>query len=98
MALVTGPSVDDAAVMSPDRSRVAFVSTRDSYRANIWLLDLTTVGLRKAGHTVRVMETILCVLVSSGYVQCRQSERSWARLPADLHRRATFKLESHLPA
>jgi len=39
-AVVTGPSVDDAAVLSPNGSRVAFVSTRDGYRANIWVLDL----------------------------------------------------------
>ena len=30
--LVTGPSVDDAAVLSPDGLRVAFVSTRNGYR------------------------------------------------------------------
>ena len=40
--LVTGPSVDDAAVLSPDGSRLAFVSSRSGFRANIWTLDLKT--------------------------------------------------------
>src|SRR5215510_13820391 len=38
--VVTGPAVDDAAALSPDGTRVAFVSTRNGYRANIWVVDL----------------------------------------------------------
>ena len=38
--LVIDPAVDDAAVLSPDGSRLALVSTRDGYRANIWMMDL----------------------------------------------------------
>ena len=45
-ALVTGPSVDDAAVLSPDGTRLAFVSTRDGYRANVWVQDLKSGKLR----------------------------------------------------
>jgi hypothetical protein len=41
-ALVIGPSVDDAGVLSPDGSRLAFVSRRDGYEATIWTLDLAT--------------------------------------------------------
>jgi len=38
--LVTGPAVDDAAVLSPD-GRLAFVSTRNGHRANVWVMDLS---------------------------------------------------------
>jgi Tol biopolymer transport system component len=38
--LVTGAPVDDAGVLSPNGRTLAFVSTRNGYRANIWLLDL----------------------------------------------------------
>ena len=38
--LVIDPAVDDAAVLSPDGTRLAFVSTRDGYRANVWVMDL----------------------------------------------------------
>jgi Tol biopolymer transport system component len=44
--LVTGPAVDDAAALSPDGARLAFVSTRNGYRANIWVLDLQHGQLR----------------------------------------------------
>ena len=44
--LVTGPAVDDAAVLSPDGTRLAFVSTRNGYRANIWVLDLKSGQMR----------------------------------------------------
>ena len=40
--LVTSDSMDDAAVLSPDGSTIAFVSTRNGYRANIWLQDMYT--------------------------------------------------------
>jgi Tol biopolymer transport system component len=43
--LVTGPAVDDAAVLSPD-GRLAFVSTRNGYRANVWVMDLRTDAMR----------------------------------------------------
>ncbi|KAF1350441.1 tricorn protease N-terminal domain-containing protein [Lizonia empirigonia] len=35
-------SFEDAAVISPDGTRVAFVSTANNYKANIWVLDLAT--------------------------------------------------------
>ena len=44
--LVTHPAVDDAAVLSPDGTRLALVSTRHGYRANIWLLELSTGQMR----------------------------------------------------
>ena len=40
------PAVDDAAVLSPDGTRLAFVSTRNGYRANIWVLDLKSGQMR----------------------------------------------------
>ena len=44
--LVIDPAVDDAAVLSPDGSRLAFVSTRDGYRANVWVMDLRSGAMR----------------------------------------------------
>jgi WD40-like Beta Propeller Repeat len=44
--LVTGPAVDDAPALSPEGARLAFVSTRNGYRANIWVLDLKRRQLR----------------------------------------------------
>ena len=38
--LTEGPSYDDQAALSPDGRTLAFVSTRESGTANIWLLDL----------------------------------------------------------
>ena len=43
--LVTGAAVDDAAVLSPD-GRLAFVSTRNGYRANVWVMDLRSGAAR----------------------------------------------------
>jgi Tol biopolymer transport system component len=41
--LVTGPAVDDGAALSPDGTRLAFMSTRSAdHLAQIWLLDLRT--------------------------------------------------------
>ena len=44
--LVIDPAVDDAAVLSPDGTRLAFVSTRDGYRANVWVMDLRSGAIR----------------------------------------------------
>ncbi|WP_222425972.1 hypothetical protein AMYBAR_004820 [Amycolatopsis bartoniae] len=44
--VVTGPAVDDYAALSPDRTKLAFVSTRSAdHLAQIWLLDLKTQQL-----------------------------------------------------
>ena len=40
--LVASDSVDDAAALSPDGRTLAFISTRNGYRANIWLQDVAT--------------------------------------------------------
>jgi Tol biopolymer transport system component len=45
--LALSDAVDDAAALSPDGRTVAFVSTRNGYRANIWLLDVASNGLRQ---------------------------------------------------
>ncbi|MCX8475951.1 MAG: hypothetical protein MT490_09170 [Sphingomonas sp.] len=45
--LVTGAPMDDAGALSPDGRTLAFVSTRNGYRANIWLLDLKTGRTRQ---------------------------------------------------
>ena len=44
--LSSDPAVDDAAVLSPDGTRLAFVSTRDGYRANVWVMDLRSGAIR----------------------------------------------------
>ena len=44
--LTDSPAVDDQAALSPDASKVAFVSTRDTHKANVWILDLKTRQLR----------------------------------------------------
>jgi Tol biopolymer transport system component len=49
--LVTGSSMDDAGVLSPDGRRLAYVSTRNGYRANIWLLDLKSGKTRQLTGT-----------------------------------------------
>ena len=44
--LTDSEAVDDQAALSPDGRSVAFVSTRETYKANIWILDLDTRQLR----------------------------------------------------
>src|SRR2546425_1103961 len=44
--LTDDPALDDQAVLSPDDTQVAFVSTRATYRSNIWILDLNTKRVR----------------------------------------------------
>ena len=44
--LTNDPALDDQGVLSPDGSQVAFVSTRQTYHANIWILDLKTKKFR----------------------------------------------------
>ena len=41
---VENPSIEVA--LSPDGTRLAFVSTRNGYRANIWVLDLKSGEMR----------------------------------------------------
>ena len=40
--LTDSPALDDQGALSPDGKTLAFVSTRETHRANIWLLDITT--------------------------------------------------------
>ena len=40
--LTDDPAFDDQGVLSPDGRTLAFVSTRGSGTANLWLLDLAT--------------------------------------------------------
>lgn len=40
--LIATPSVEDAGVLSPDGTKLAYVSTANGYKTNIWVLDLTT--------------------------------------------------------
>jgi Tol biopolymer transport system component len=47
LPLVTGAPMDDAGVLSPNGKQLAFVSTRNGYRANIWLLDIKSGKTRQ---------------------------------------------------
>ncbi len=44
--LTDSPALDDQGVLSPDGTELAFISTRGTWRANIWILDLKTKKLR----------------------------------------------------
>ena len=44
--LTDNPAYDDQAALSPDGSRLAFVSTRDAGSTDIYLMDLTTRAVR----------------------------------------------------
>ena len=44
--LTDDPALDDQAMLSPDNTQLAFVSTRQTHRANIWILDLKTKQFR----------------------------------------------------
>ncbi|GJC95184.1 WD40 domain protein beta propeller [Colletotrichum higginsianum IMI 349063] len=52
--LVATPSVEDAGALSPDGSTLAFVSTENGYRANVWVLDLATGERRNLTGTADV--------------------------------------------
>jgi Tol biopolymer transport system component len=43
--LTDNPSLDDQPALSPDARTLAFVSTRNTRRANIWILDIATKKL-----------------------------------------------------
>jgi Tol biopolymer transport system component len=45
-ALTDSPALDDQGALSPDRTQLAFVSTRETHTANIWILDLPTRKIR----------------------------------------------------
>jgi Tol biopolymer transport system component len=38
--LTDDPALDDQGVLSPEDSQAAFVSTRETHKANIWIPDL----------------------------------------------------------
>lgn len=41
-ALVTTSATEDAGALSPDGTKLAFVSTAEGFKANIWVKDLVT--------------------------------------------------------
>lgn len=49
--LTDSPALDDQGALSPDDTQLAFVSTRETWRANIWILDLKTKKLRNLTGT-----------------------------------------------
>ena len=56
--LTGSPALDDQGALSPDRTRLAFVSTRDAHRANIWILDLKTRHLHNLTGTPELQAPI----------------------------------------
>ena len=52
--LTDNPALDDQGALSPDGTQLAFVSTRDTGRANIWILDLKTKKLRNLTGTKEI--------------------------------------------
>lgn len=40
--LIATSSIEDSGVMSPDGSKLAYVSSANGYKANIWVMDLKT--------------------------------------------------------
>lgn len=44
--LTNSSALDDESALSPDASQLAFVSTRVTHRANIWIMDITSRKLR----------------------------------------------------
>ncbi|KAJ1559274.1 hypothetical protein HK405_011298 [Cladochytrium tenue] len=53
-ALVATPSLEDAAALSPDASKLAYVSTANGYKANIWVMDLSTGEARSLTDTPEI--------------------------------------------
>jgi hypothetical protein len=63
--LVKDPAVDDAAVLSSD-GKLAFVSTREGYRANVWVMDLSSGAMRNLtgaanARAIQATPTASCV-------------------------------------
>ncbi|KAF6815791.1 WD40 domain protein beta propeller [Colletotrichum plurivorum] len=52
--LIATPAVEDAASLSPDGTKLAYVSTENGYRANIWVLDIATGQRRNLTNTPEV--------------------------------------------
>ncbi|GKT44025.1 topoisomerase 1-associated factor 1 [Colletotrichum spaethianum] len=52
--LVATPSVEDAGALSPDGAQLAFVSTENGYKANVWVMDLATGERRNLTNTANV--------------------------------------------
>lgn len=40
--LTDNPALDDQAALWPNGSKLVFISTRDTHKANVWILDLET--------------------------------------------------------
>ncbi|KAK8185133.1 hypothetical protein HDK77DRAFT_316062 [Phyllosticta capitalensis] len=49
--LIATPSFEDAGVISPDGKQLAYVSTANGYRSNIWVMDLATGEARNLTNT-----------------------------------------------
>ncbi|KAK5992139.1 Tol-Pal system TolB-like protein [Cladobotryum mycophilum] len=52
--LVGSPSVEDSGVLSPDRGKLAYVSTANGYKSNIWVKDLRTGTARNLTNSLVV--------------------------------------------
>lgn len=52
--LIATPSVEDAGVLSPDGTKLAYVSTANGHKTNIWVMDLATGTKRNLTNTANV--------------------------------------------
>ncbi|CAI0648951.1 unnamed protein product [Colletotrichum noveboracense] len=52
--LIATPSVEDAGALSPDGTQLAFVSTENGYKTNIWVQDLATGERRNLTNTAEI--------------------------------------------
>ncbi|KNG47794.1 tat pathway signal sequence domain-containing protein [Stemphylium lycopersici] len=49
--IIATSSMEDAGTISPDGSKIAYVSTADGYKANVWVMDLKTSDKTKLTNT-----------------------------------------------
>jgi Tol biopolymer transport system component len=49
--LLATPAFEDAAVLSPNGSKIAYVTTANGHTANIWVMDLTTNSTKNITNT-----------------------------------------------
>lgn len=53
--LVGTPAIEDAGVLSPDGTQLAYVSSANGYKANIWVLDIATGETRNLTNTAATL-------------------------------------------